>query len=256
MQKLMLCDDGELLKVAPLAETNFWGIELQSFCDPDLIRREPDAVEKHISTINKIKQKSLHGPFVDLCPGSSDSTVREVTKNCFDLALGIARKLNCSDIILHHGYVEGLIRPREWISRSTTFWQDFFQSVPDSISVHLENVDNVLDYDPDLLSEVIVSVGRSNFDVCLDVGHAHYFSNTPVLKWIEQLGHQIGYVHLNDNHGKADDHLGLGQGSMAMIEVCQALQKHAPESIWAIEVPVPLINQSIDWLKGNGFLTK
>lgn len=256
MQRLILCDDGELSKVAPLAEMNLWGIEFQSFCDPDLARREPNAVDTHISTTNKIELRSLHGPFVDLCPGSFDTVVRGITRNHFDWALDIARKLNCAHIVLHHGYVQGLSRPQGWLSRCTTFWQDFLQSVPDSIRVHLENVDNVLDYDPDLISDVVASVGRSNFDVCLDVGHAHYFSKAPVLKWIERFGHQIGYVHLNNNRGKTDEHLGLGQGSMAMIEVCQALQEYAPESFWAIEVPVPRISQSIDWLKDNGFLTE
>ena len=254
MQKLILCDDGNLLKVAPLAEANHCGIEFHSFCEPYLTRVGPNAVENHLCTINKIELRSLHGPFMDLCPGSFDAKVRDVAKHRFDFALNIAKKLNCAHVILHHGYIPGTSRPRGWLSRCTSFYQDFMQSVPDPISVHIENVDNLLDRDADLISDVIASVGRLNLDVCLDVGHAHCFSRTPVLKWIERLGHQIGYVHLNDTHGETDEHLSLGEGSMPMIEVCQALLEYAPGAIWAIEVQVPQIEQSITWLKDNGFL--
>jgi sugar phosphate isomerase/epimerase len=87
------------------------------------------------------------------------------------------------------------------------FWHDFLSDKDPNIRIHLENM---LELDPELISDVVRSIDRANLDINLDIGHAHCNSNTPVIKWIERLGSQIGYVHLHDNHGQSDEHLGLG----------------------------------------------
>ena len=46
---------------------------------------------------------------------------------------------------------------------------------------------------------------------------------------------RITYVHLHDNHSETDEHLGLGMGNMDIKKVLNALNKYAPNAIWAIE---------------------
>jgi len=251
MQRLFLCDDTDISVVTRLATALGYGIEVQSFYDPGLPERDPHSVDAHLCLLDKIGARAMHGPFGDLCPGSFDPMVRSVARNRFDLAVRIASRLNATHVILHHGYVPGTSRPSGWLSRCTPFWQDFLDSVPSGITVHVENL---LERDPDLLSEVVHAVGRDNLDICLDIGHAHCNSKYGVTKWIERLGRQIGYVHLHDNHGESDEHLGLGDGSIPMVEVCKALQEYAPEAVWALEPKVPQIGTSIAWLKENGFI--
>ncbi len=89
-----------------------------------------------------------------------------------------------------------------------------------------------------------------------DVGHAHCNSHTPVLKWIEALGNRIGYVHLHDNHGEADEHLGLGQETIPMLEVCHALNECAPNAICAIEAEGDGLVVSLRWLCNNGLILR
>lgn len=71
-------------------------------------------------------------------------------------------------------------------------------------------------------------------------------------EWIEALGGQIGYVHLHDNRGDEDEHLGLGSGTIPMREVCAALERQSPEAIWAMEIKVPYLEESVDWLGSVG----
>ncbi len=140
-----------------------------------------------------------------------------------------------------------------WIKRSTEFWRDFLDGKNPDMMIHLENL---LELDPKLISEVVASIERENLDINLDIGHAHCNSSTNVTKWIERLGGHIGYVHLHDNNGSSDEHRGLGQGTIPMEEVCQALTEHAPDAVWAIEAEGDGIRPSLDWLGDNGFVEK
>jgi sugar phosphate isomerase/epimerase len=248
MPTLVLCDDRQTKQIVPLATAYHCGIEIQSFWNPEFLKREPNAISYHQQVLNGIDTRGLHGPFADLCPGSIDEMVREVARNRFNLAVQIAQKLNSTHIILHHGYVPGTSHPSGWLSRSTVFWRAFLDAVPKSIQIHLENL---LEFDPELISEVVSSINRPNLDICLDIGHAHCNSKRTVIYWIEQLKQQIGWVHMHDNHGGNDEHLGLGRGNIPMHEVCQALLEYTPKAVWALESEVSQTEQSIKWLKEN-----
>jgi len=253
MKALIFCDDAELEKVAPLCQSKSCGIEIQSFYDPELIREDPDSVDRHRQAIAPIESHALHGPFADLCPGSFDAMVRDIAKDRFELAYNVAAQLNIAHIILHHGYVPGTSFPHRWLPRFATFWQTFLERKSGQVSFHIENM---LEHDPILLSDVIAAIDRPNVDICLDVGHAHCNSKTPVLEWIVHLGNQIGYVHLHNNNGEYDEHLALGEGTMPMEEVCHALLEYAPNAIWAIEAQTAYIEQSYQWLGEHNFLDR
>lgn len=249
MKSLAICDNGNVLEVAPLCRKFKIGIEIQAFYDPYLIEKNPEAVSNHLNKIDGIEPCILHGPFGDLCPGSFDAMVRDVARNRFEFAFSISRQLGASYIIFHHGYVPGTSFPDRWLTRSTAFWKEFLKD-KSNVQFHIENM---LERDPDLLSELVAAVDSPNFNVCLDIGHAHCHSKTPVLQWIEKLGEKIQYVHLHNNHGETDEHLGLGNGTIPMLEVCYALDEFAPDAVWAIEVDFTFIDSSIAWLKRNGF---
>ena len=253
MKQLLICDECRVKEVTPFCRAVGAGIEVQAFYDPRVVENTPAAVEEHRQAIRGILPVSVHGCFGDLCPGSFDSLVRQVARQRIEQSYAVAVNLGASHLVLHHGYAPHTSPPAGWIKRSTEFWRNFLDGKSASIRVHLENM---LELDPDLISDVVQSIGRDNLDVNLDIGHAHCNSKTNVVKWVERLGDQIGYVHLHDNHGTNDDHLGLGQGTIPIKEVCQALNEHAPEAIWAVESEGDGMRQSLDWLKENGFLGK
>jgi sugar phosphate isomerase/epimerase len=248
MRALLLCDDGDVEAVAPICRRHGLGIEVQAFYDPLLIDREPEAVDAHREAIGALPLISLHGPFADLCPGSFDPMVREVARNRFELAYRTARSLGATDVVLHHGHVPGFSPPERWLPRWVAFWREFLDG-KSGVRFHVENV---VDAGPRLLSDVIRELGHPDVDACLDVAHAHCYSNTDIRTWIEELGSAIGYVHLHDNQGDSDEHLSLGTGTLPMTEACAALERHAPEAIWAIESQVPYLETSLAWLFERG----
>jgi sugar phosphate isomerase/epimerase len=65
---------------------------------------------------------------------------------------------------------------------------------------------------------------------------------------------QIGYVHLHDNHGVTDEHLGLGEGNVPLQETLGALEKYSPEAVWALETDPKRFVSSLDWLADHQFI--
>lgn len=251
MKEIILCDDTGLLDVVLLCQEYSLGIEVQSFYDPEYLEKEIDGLEKHIDAIKNIKSRSVHGPFADLCLGSSDKIIREVTRNRFEYAYDVAEKLKAKNLVLHHGYVPKTSYPPNWIKRSFTFFDDFFANKNNDIKIHLENV---LEFDSDMLFELIEGLQGKNIDVCLDIGHAHCNSKISVVEWIKRLKDKIGYVHIHDNNGLEDEHLGLGMGNIPLDEVCEALERYSPQAIWAIESKSDYIQKSINWMMTRGYI--
>ena len=238
--KLMFAADGSL--VVDLCSRYHCGVEIQYFLDPA-------KVQEHQTVLGDLSPRALHGPFGDLCAGSYDPKIREVTRDRFELACRFARELSAPDIILHHGYVPGTSSPANWLRRCVAFWQEFLAD-KDGLRFHVENM---LEWDAVLLADVIDRIDDNRVDVCLDIGHCHCNSRETPIEWIERLGRRIGWAHLHDNHGETDDHLALGDGTIPMIEVCQALRSLAPDAIWSLEAQDDGLQASIEWMEANGF---
>ena len=90
------------LKLAAVCRQHGYGIEIQSFL-------EPETVSELQAALGPFQPRSLHGPFGDLSAGSYDPMIRELTRHRFELACRFARELECPDIILHHGYVPSMM---------------------------------------------------------------------------------------------------------------------------------------------------
>ena len=249
MQNLILCDNCEIATVLPLAKSKGLGIEIQSFYHPDVLDNSADALAKYLNLLEGFDGlRALHGPFGDLCPGSFDPLVRKVTAHRIEQGITIARELDVDHIVLHHGYVPNTSSPANWIKRSCDFWRDILTTVPDTIHIHLENL---FDHNSDILLELVQKLGDARMGICLDIGHAHAFSQQSAVDWVNALAANVTYIHLHDNYGSKDEHLSLGQGNLPLQEVLAALETHAPDAIWAIET---YASQSLTWLEKNGFL--
>lgn len=249
MKKIIICDDSKPDEVIKICENNNFGLEIQSFHDPRI--NITDNIENHKKILKNISLISMHGMFGDLCPGSFDSLVADVAMTRFNQSYQIALQLKVSHLVFHHGYVPHTSSPNGWLNRCNEFWKKFLENKNNNIKIHIENM---LDWDPNLLFDLIDKINKPFVDVNLDIGHAHCDSKISIIKWIEKLKNKIGYVHMHDNHGKDDEHLGLGNGTIPIEEVCNALNEYSLNSIWAIEAEGNGIIQSLEWLEKKGFI--
>jgi sugar phosphate isomerase/epimerase len=70
--------------------------------------------------------------------------------------------------------------------------------------------------------------------ICLDVGHAHLDGDS--VEAIETCSGHILTTHLHDNHGKRDDHLMPGDGTIDWPAAMLAFQKVGYDGAWIFEL--------------------
>lgn len=249
MKNLILCDDDQFEKVFPICVSMKLGLELQSFTNPNQAEQFPSWIRDQKSRIGSIQPLSMHGTFGDLNLGSYDPKIRAISLERMTSNMAVAFDLQVSHIIFHHGYVPHTSPEVNWIPRFVETLSGFLQQYPGEIEFHLENM---LELKPDIMIQTLDAIPDTRVSACLDIGHAHCNSNTPVVKWIEKLGSRIKYVHLHDNDGSGDQHLALGDGTIPLKDVCAALNEFAPDSIWAIESHADFLKKSVVWLQRNG----
>lgn len=255
MKDIRLCDNGEFDRIIKLSEKYNLGIEVQTFTDPYLDNMDK-VIEHHRDKLKLLnKGKSLHAPYWDLNLGSKIHGIRNETMNMINFAYDTAKKLGCSEIVFHNGYIPGSSYPPKWVERAEKFWREFFENKGDSITICLENQ---FELDADIIKAEIDAVNDKRLKVCLDIGHAHANSKISVEEWIIELGDRIGYYHLHNNHGSQyiknhnnDEHLGLTNGTIDIKNVLDLSEQYSANAVWSLEPQNEYMEESIKWLKKN-----
>ena len=172
----------------------------------------------------------LHGPFLDVNPCAYDSLVREATMIRFNQCYEAGLRLGAKKIVFHSGMNPYVYYKEYWAEQVSKFWQEFMKNKTE-IEIVLENV---FDDDWRLLLDVYERVNQPNFKLCLDIGHAHCYSSLDVREWAKNLAPYISHVHIHDNCGDRDSHIGLGSGNLPWQEVLRYLPKEKGRT-WTIE---------------------
>ena len=245
MKCILLCDWDNFKYVASIARMNNVGIEFQSFYKPELLENPKQAIQEHYAC-RDVVCKALHGAFGDLCPGSFDALVREVARKRVLQSLEVARELNIFDVVFHHG-------EREYTQQSEEFWKSILEQTPERINLHLENT---FEDTPEVIKRLVDRIKSPRLGICLDIGYAYAFSETSVSEWVVTLGSRISYVHIHDNNGKKDEHLAIGDGSIPIKRVLDAIETQSHEALWALEQALEddacmHLIRSFEWIRKN-----
>jgi sugar phosphate isomerase/epimerase len=157
---------------------------------------------------------TLHAPYLDLSPGSLDSEIRSLTKRRFQQVLEVAPIFQPKTIVCHTGYDEkrywGL--KEMWLEKSLELWRWLSQEIKKQGSVLM--LENVYEQSPQEFLDVYEGLNDQDVGFCLDTGHMAAFSLEDLSTWLQSLGEHIQQLHLHDNLGSQDDHLGLGEGQI------------------------------------------
>jgi len=170
-----------------------------------------------IETADRFRQNgrtvTLHAPFMDLAPGSPDPAVRALARRRFEQLLELVPVFNPRTIVCHSGYDGKRYRHMraEWMESSLQLWR-WLAAAAGSAGAALM-LENVYEKDPAEMRNLFENLNDLGVGFCLDIGHQHAFSRSPLSEWLEQLGPYLGQLHLHDNDGSQDGHLALGKGT-------------------------------------------
>lgn len=212
--------------------------------------RELDRIK---NALNNGTVLTWHAPFMDLSPGAVDEKIREVTVNRIKQAVKESLSFNPRLIIVHPGYDDYRFNEQEdkWLKNSLKTWRDILNECPDTNFA----VENVFENKPDTLERLIKEIDSRRFGYCFDTGHFNVFSKIPLNEWLDRLGEYIAEVHLHDNDGSGDNHLGLGEGNFDFDTLFNFLKGINKQPIFTLEAHTKEgVIKSIEYLKGRRML--
>lgn len=210
-----------------LAATQGVGLEIQSFAFPPLLN--DDHSEKMLARYAEQLQDfkgtvSLHGPFMDMAPGSPDSMFLKITRERTAHAFQMAKRLNVKTVLFHANFIATIHNDdyREgWTKRMVEFYKPVAQEAENmGLRVVLENM---WEFDPSIIRRVLEEVDSPALRACLDVGHSQLFSHLQLEDWLQDMNGWIAYLHINNNYGEVDEHLALDDGILEYEKILPRL---------------------------------
>jgi sugar phosphate isomerase/epimerase len=165
---------------------------------------------------------TIHAPFMDLAPGGIDPAVVAVTRRRLVQAAQLTEILGAGTIVAHAGYDYNRY-PHDlerWLEVSAETWTEVLAAT--TAEVVLENV---YEFDPDLIARLLARLNHPRLGFCLDVGHRQAWGRAPLLDWLTALRPWLRRLHLHDNDGSFDLHWPIGRGRVEFDRLFGWLQE-------------------------------
>lgn len=178
---------------------------------------------------------TMHGPFMDLNPGSVEPFLREATLHRFRQALDAAAILRPRVIVLHPGYDKWRYGGSQdaWLKHSVDSWRNVLDRA-EKIGCVIA-VENIFEEEPATLRALLEMFDSPLLRHCFDVGHWNMFKKVGMEEWFAELGPFIAETHIHDNFGIKDDHAPLGEGNIDFELFFSLMKRYAPDAAWTIE---------------------
>ena len=168
---------------------------------------------------------SVHAPYSDLNLASLNhpiwrESVRQV-KACIDAASRLTDR-----VTVHPGYLSPmgkLLPDKVWTQQKSALSEIGAHAEDRGVRVFLENMGGLKEVLCRFPEEILGMIdGVDGIGFTLDIGHAHTVGKVPeFLRVLPSANH----VHVHDNHGTADQHLALGDGTIPWEEVGKAVAR-------------------------------
>jgi sugar phosphate isomerase/epimerase len=199
----------------------------------DLNRADFQRVADQLHNANL--QCTLHGPFYELYPASLDPHIQAISRYKLRKAFELIEIFQPQSIVCHlgfeankHGY-----REEEWFANSLEAWRELV----DLAATHATPVmfENTYEQSVVQLKRMLAALDSEYARFCFDVGHVPAFAKNRWQDWLPELSPWLGQIHLHDNHGDLDDHLGLGEGQVDFPGIFGFLRQEGLQPIVTME---------------------
>lgn len=253
-------DQTERLKFIDYAQKRGIGLEVTSFANPSwyFIRNKKKlkkTMNTHIGELEKFTNViSMHGPIMDIIPHAVDEDIRNLSMQKVETAMKLAGNLGAKRVVFHTGINPVVTAPgyyRNICKHQAQFWNEVLDSFKNQI-ICLENM-----WEPDtkILRSILKYSGNERLRICLDVAHANVYGKIKLKRWFKKLSDKIVHIHINDNDGKYDEHLAVGDGNIDWETVFGEIVKLSSMPRIVIETPdMNKVIKSLKFVRSKGYL--
>ncbi len=181
------------------------------------------------------RTSTIHGPFMDLNPGSAEPLLRQATLTRYHQAMDAAAILKPRVIVLHPGYDKWRYGGMQetWLGHAADTYREMAARA-EAIGCTIA-VENIFEEEPSTLRALLETIDSPSVRHCFDVGHWNLFAKVGLEEWFAELGSFIAESHIHDNRGERDDHAPLGEGEIDFDLFFRLMERYAPDAAWTIE---------------------
>jgi sugar phosphate isomerase/epimerase len=240
-----------------LAQQRNLGIEVMAFAYPDVLDGDwKSLVVNYAKMLRTVPGRlTMHGPFMDMAPGSPDRRINQVCNERYQHAIRIASDLGVEIIVLHANFIANIhtLEYRlSWHNRNVYFWAplaDYARRYGVTIAV-----ENMWEFDPYIIGDVVKEIAHPNLGVCLDVGHANLFGEQSFEEWLMALEPLLLHTHMNNNDGKVDIHMGFDHGVLDYHQILPRIRALATPPSMTLEMDdVSFMESSLPFFDLGGY---
>lgn len=212
--------------------------------------------KKRVSMLNEAaKSRSIkytvHAPFADMNIASPSKPMLNATLKRLKQSIAHANNLNAQLWVFHPGSQTGISMfypGKAWKQNNESIRalhktaEDYgvkiaIENLPEKYGFIMKNAEDFKKF----YEEISLDIG-----IVLDVGHANLEGQTE--HFLKKLPHRIMHIHVSDNMGENDQHLGLGYGKISWQWFAETLKEIAYDRTVMIE-SVEHVEESLQKLK-------
>jgi sugar phosphate isomerase/epimerase len=210
--------------------------------------------KKNVATLNGIRQSydkkyTVHAPFVGINIALPPGPLLNATLRRLKDSIVNAAALDCEMWVFHPGMrtATSMFYPGMDWTRNLESIRLLFRFARDhGVEACVENImEAFVIKNPDEFRRFYDEIGE-NIGLAFDTGHANVVGELE--GFLAEFSDRIVHVHAHDNHGKSDEHLGIGYGNIDWELVAKHLKRVSFRKAVIVE-SVEHIDESIQRLE-------
>jgi sugar phosphate isomerase/epimerase len=172
---------------------------------------------------------TLHCPFADVNIASPSKPMLNASMKRLKQSMAFAKELNAELFVLHPGQKTGIspfYPDCDWQQQARSICRLHETAVELGLRIAVENVPqkygSIIKTAEDF-ARLYGETGLADVGIVLDVGHANLENQTQ--RFLEQFPDKVVHLHLSDNMGETDEHLGIGDGKIDWQQLVKQLKQ-------------------------------
>lgn len=181
---------------------------------------------------------TLHSPFADINIASPSKPILNASLKRLRQSMAFANALNAKLWVFHPGMKTGIssFYPGEdWEQNIQSIFLLHKAAEEYNMKIALENLPEPFPFTMKSVDDFTRFYEETNLDLglVLDVGHANI--SQEITLFLQTFKDKIVHIHVSDNMGDMDQHLGIGYGKIDWQELAQTFKEVAYDKIVMLE---------------------
>jgi len=181
---------------------------------------------------------SVHAPFADINIASPSNQMLDAMLKRLEESMINAQALDAYMWVFHPGSRSGISSfypGMDWLQNQKTVKTLLRMAENCGLKIAIENVPEPYPFlmkSVDDFSRFFDEIGE-DIGIVLDVGHSNINGQTEL--FLETFTDKILHMHLSDNNGEADQHLGIGYGTVNWKRITDMIKETSYKGVAVIE---------------------